>query len=185
MGKKCPLVRTAKALYDITGQRSSLLPILIPFPSLASHCVFFSPSDTFSEPPSVVSSCAVSASLSQLLSAARHTDRQTDRLTDWQSCSDACLWTRAECLMVDIRMPAASCVSLFFYSEARGFQWSEESRAAQEQEGTKESFPPRPLLTQISGCTHLPRILLLSSHTAWGSSAAIIILHFGFPCLPG
>ena len=92
MGKKCPLVRTAKALYDITGQRSSLLPILIPFPSLASHCVFFSPSDTFSEPPSVVSSCAVSASLSQLLSAARHTDRQTDRLTEL-------LW----CLLVNTR----------------------------------------------------------------------------------
>lgn len=48
-------------------------------------------------------------------------------------------------LMADMRMPAASCVLLFFHCEGRSCCWSEASRA--EQEGNEEPFPPQPLLT--------------------------------------
>lgn len=116
MGKKHSLVRIAKPLIDMEGKWSSLLHILIP--SLTSHS--FLPLT-----PCAVS--VVSASLSQLLSSAPQTDTQS-------CCSDAGLWTCVECLTADIRMPVASCVSLFFHSEGRGFQWSEESRAEQQQD---------------------------------------------------
>lgn len=153
-GKKRQLVWIAKPLSDITGQRSSLVSILILTPP-SPHTVFFL-WYIFSDSQRCQHG-AVWPSLSQLLSVAHQRDTQS-------CCSDTCLCARAECLTTDIRMPAASCVSLFFYSEGRGCQWSEESRAELEQEGTEEPFPPRLLLTQIWGCTHLPGILLLPIH---------------------
>lgn len=60
-----------------------------------------------------------------------------------------CMWTCAECLTADIRMPAASCVSLFFLfcRQRLLVKWGEQSRKGAG--GTKEQFPPQPLLTQI------------------------------------
>ncbi len=57
-------------------------------------------------------------------------------------CEDAGLWTCAERLTADIRMPVASCVSLFFYSVGGGAS-SEARRAGQSssRRGPKSHFP--------------------------------------------
>lgn len=168
------LVQIAKPLSDITGQRSSLLPILIPSPSLTSH-VFFFPSDTFSQTPSVVNTVwSRHFSLSCYLRCVRQTHRAAVQMPARKHALSA------------LRQASWCWPHLVFHYSfiLRAGAAGEARRAGQSTMGTEEPFPPRPLLTQISGCTHLPAILLLPIHL---SALRVIYSHhniaFGFPYL--
>ena len=155
--KRSSSVWTAKALYDITGQRSSLLPVLI-LPRF-TPCCLFSPSDTFSEPPSVVGICAVSASLSQLLSAARHTDRQTDRAALMPACEHAlsAWWSTSGCLLHLV----------FHYSFILRPEASSEARRAGQRRsrtGPKSRFPHGPSWHRFQAA-HISLEYYFSPHT--------------------
>lgn len=90
-------------------------------------------------------------------------------------------------LMADMRMPAASCVLLFFHCEGRSCCWSEASRAEQSRREMKSHFHHSPSwhrfqtafisLEYFSNPFTSPAL----SNIAWGPSTTIIILHLVFP----
>lgn len=167
MGKKHSLVWIAKPVTDIEGKWSSLLHILSPsLPSL--HTVF-----SLWHP--VLSVWSLHLCLSCYPRRLRQTHRAAVQMPACEHASS--VW-----------QPTSGCLLhlVFHYSFIlRAGASSEARRAGQSSSRTKEPFPPRPLLTQISGCMPLPGILLL----AITHGSRVIHSHhnvvFGSPCLPG
>lgn len=175
MGKKRQWVYryVAKPRSVITGQRSSLHLILIPFPSLTSHCF---PSDTFPQTPSVVNTVW-----------SRHLSPSCYQ-TDTQSCcSDACLWRPTSGCLLHLVFHYSFILRAGAASEASRESGAEQSRAGGDGRAISLTAPLDTDFRLHASLWNItsPRPPLQPHQTQpWGSSTAIIILHLGFPCLP-